>query len=118
MQLALKRAKTAREAIKVMTDLVAEYGYRSTGESISIADPNEAWLLEIIGPGPAGKGAHWVALRVPDGYICAHANKARIGQFPMDDPENCMFSERVISFAIEKGFYDPKSGEPFRYRDA
>ncbi|UCG60779.1 MAG: C69 family dipeptidase [Candidatus Zixiibacteriota bacterium] len=117
MDLALRRAKTAREAIEVMTELVAEYGYRSTGESISIGDPNEAWILEIIGPGPGGTGAEWVAVRVPDGYISAHANKARIGEFPLDDPENCLYSDNVISFAVEKGYYDPESGEPFRFCD-
>jgi dipeptidase len=118
MRLALQRAKTAREAIKVITDLVAEYGYRSTGESISIGDKDEAWILEIIGPGPGGQGAHWVALRIPDGYISCHANKARIGEFPLDDPENCLYSEDVISFAIEKGYYDSASGKPFRFCDA
>lgn len=116
--LALQRARTAREAIDVMTGLVAEYGYRSTGESISIADTKEAWILEIIGPGPGGSGAEWVAMKVPDGYISAHANKARIGEFPLDDPENCLYSENVISFAVEKGYYDPASGEPFRFCDA
>ncbi|MBU0641186.1 MAG: C69 family dipeptidase [Planctomycetes bacterium] len=118
MQLALQRARTAREAIQVMTDLVAEYGYRSTGESISLADTKEAWILEMIGPGPGGKGAHWVALRIPDGYISCHANKARIGEFPLDDPQNCLYSEHVISFAIERGYYHPQSGEPFRYCEA
>ncbi|MDY7109237.1 MAG: C69 family dipeptidase [Planctomycetota bacterium] len=118
MRLALQRAKTAREAITVITELVAEHGYGSTGESISIADTEEAWLLEIIGPGPGGEGALWVARRVPDGCICAHANKARIGEFPLDDPDNCLYSENVISFAIERGYYDPDSGEPFRYCEA
>jgi dipeptidase len=118
MMLALERAKTAREAIDVITGLVAEYGYRSTGESISIADPNEVWILEIIGPGEAGEGAEWVAVRVPDGYIAAHANKARIGEFPLDDPENCVYSDNVISFAVDKGYYDPSAGEPFRFCDA
>lgn len=116
--LALQRAKTAREAIKVMTDLVAEYGYRSTGESISIADPDEAWILEIIGPGEGGEGAIWVAVRIPDGYISCHANKARIGEFPTDDPDNCIYSDNVESFAIEKGYYDPDSGEPFLFNEA
>ena len=117
MRLALQRTKTAREAIDVMTELVAVYGYRSTGESISIADPNEAWILEIIGPGPGGKGAEWVARRVPDGYLSCHANKARIGEFPRNDPENCRYSDNVVSFAVEKGYYDPDSGEPFRFCD-
>jgi len=118
MRLALQRAKTAREAIKVITDLALEYGYRSTGESISIADTNEAWILEIIGPGKGGKGAEWVAVRVPDGYIACHSNKARIGEFPSDDPDNCIHSDNVVSFAVEKGYYDPKSGKPFRFCDA
>jgi len=118
MVLALERVKTAREAITVMSDLVAEHGYRSTGETFSIADTKEAWIMEMIGPGPGGEGAHWVALRIPDGYISCHANKARIGEFPLDDPDNCLFSKNVISFAIEKGYYDPNSGEPFRYCDA
>ena len=118
IEIALQRARTAREAIKVMTDLVAEFGYRSTGESISIADTEEAWILEIIGPGPGGQGAHWVAVRVPDGMISAHANKARIGTFPLDDPENCLYSPNVINFAIQRGYYDADSGQPFRFNEA
>jgi len=118
MRLALQRAKTAREAIKVMAELVEEYGYASTGESFSIADPKEAWIMEMIGPGPGGKGAHWVALRIPDGYISAHANMSRIGEFPLNDPENCMYSPNVISFAEEKGYYNKKSGKPFSFRYA
>ncbi|MHC4941749.1 MAG: dipeptidase [Planctomycetota bacterium] len=118
MQLALQRARTARGAIEVMTDLVAEYGYRSSGESFSIADTKEAWIMEMIGPGPGGKGALWVARKIPDGCISCHANKARIGDFPLDDPENCLYEERVISFAVERGFFDPDSGEPFRYNEA
>ncbi|MCF6341453.1 MAG: C69 family dipeptidase, partial [Bacteroidales bacterium] len=117
MRLALLRAKTAREAIEVMTSLTAIYGYGSEGESFSIADPNEAWLLEMIGTGGKG-GAVWVARRVPDGYMTAHANHSRIGEFPLDDPDNCLYSDNVISLAIEKGFYDPNSNEPFRFNDA
>jgi len=117
MWLALQRAKTAREAIEVMTDLVDRYGYRSTGESFSIADPKEVWIMEMIGPGEGGDGAIWVARKVPDGYICAHANKAVIGEFPLDDPENCMYSDNVISFAVEKGYYDSDSGEPFKFNE-
>lgn len=79
----LQRAKNAREAIKVMSDLVSEYGYASSGESFSIADPNEAWIFEIIGKGPGNKGAIWVARRIPDGYVCGHANQARIQTFPL-----------------------------------
>jgi dipeptidase len=118
MELALLRAKTAREAIVIMTDLVAEYGYRSTGETFSIADTQEVWIMEMIGPGSGGHGAIWVALRIPDGYISCHANKARIGEFPLDDPENCLYSDNVISFAVDKGYYDPKSGEPFQFCEA
>ncbi len=118
MRLALQRARTAREAIDVMTGLVEEYGYRSTGESISIADTREAWILEIIGSGPGGKGAIWVAVKVPDGMVSCHANKARIGSFPLDDPENCLYSDNVISFARKKGYYDPASGEPFLFNEA
>ena len=114
MILALQRAQTAREAIKVITDLVDEYGYANTGESISIGDKEEAWLLELIGTGKGGRGAVWVARRIPDGTISAHANMARIGEFPLDDPENCLYSKNVISLAEEKGYYDPKSG-PFDF---
>lgn len=118
MQLALQRARTAREAIKVITNLVAEFGYASEGESLSIADTQEAWILEIVGTGPGGKGAAWVAVRVPDGEISCHANHARIAEFPRNDPDNCIFSENVESFAVSKGYYDPKSGQPFRFCDA
>lgn len=117
MYIALQRAKTAREAIQVITDLVAEYGYYSSGESFSIADPNEVWIFEIIGKGPENKGAVWVARKVPDGYICAHANQARIRQFPLNDKENCIYSEDVISFAREKGYFDGKDKD-FSFADA
>ena len=103
---ALQRAKTAREAIEVMTSLVEEYGYYSEGESFSIADPDEVWILELIGKGEGEKGAVWVAERVPDGYISGHANQARITTFPLNDPKNCMYSKDVISFAREKGWYN------------
>ena len=118
MTLALQRARTAREAIQVMTRLVAEYGYGDEGESISIADTQEAWILEIVGTGPGGKGAAWVAVRIPDGQISCHANASRIGEFPRNDPANCLYSENVESFARSKGWYDPKSGQPFRFCDA
>ncbi|NQU31950.1 MAG: C69 family dipeptidase [Bacteroidetes bacterium] len=116
MELALLRVKTAREAIEVITTLVEQYGYGSEGESFSIADPNEAWILEMIGTGGIG-GAVWVARKVPDGMITAHANHARIGEFPMDDTENCIYSNNVISFAIEKGYYDPTLGIPFEFNN-
>ncbi len=116
-RLALQRASTAREMVEVMGALVAEYGYRSSGESFCIGDPHEAWIMEMVGPGPGGEGAHWVALRVPDGHISAFANGGRIGTFPTDDPENCLCSEGMVEFAIENGWYDPARG-PFSWREA
>ena len=104
--LGLQRSRTAREAIKVMTELVQEYGYYSSGESFTIADPNEVWIMEMIGKGPGVRGAVWVAVRVPDDCISAHANHSRIHQFDMDDKENCMYAPDVISFAREKGYFD------------
>ena len=79
--IALQRSKSAREAITIMTDLVKNFGYASTGESFSVADANEAWIFEMIGKGEGQKGAVWVALRIPDGYISGHANQARITRF-------------------------------------
>ena len=104
----LQRAKTAREAITVMTDLVAKYGYASSGESFTIADNKEVWVLEMIGKGNYERGAVWVARRVPDGHVTAHANQARITTFPHNDLENYRFSADVVSFAKEHGFY-PKT---------
>ncbi len=118
MRLALERARTAREAIRIMTEIVEKYGYGSEGESFSIIDPDEAWILEMIGPGTCGKGAIWVAVKIPDGMISAHANLSRIGEFPLDDPENCLYSNNVITFAVEHGFYNPESGKPFRFNEA
>jgi len=112
----LQRAKTAREAIKVMTDLVAEYGYYSEGESFSIADPNEVWILEMVGKGAHNKGAVWVAERIPDDCISAHANQARITTFPYDDKNVCMYSEDVIAFAREKGYFKGKNKD-FSFSD-
>lgn len=103
--IALARAKTAREAIAVMTGLVAEYGYASTGESFSIADPNEVWLMEMIGKGAGDKGAVWVARRLPEGMLAAHANHARIRQFPLNEPDSTIYSPDVISFARSKGWF-------------
>jgi dipeptidase len=117
MFIALERAKTAREAIEVMTDLVAEYGYYSSGESMSVSDPHEVWIFEIIGKGPGNTGAVWVARKVPDGYIAGHANAARIRQFPLDDPENTLYAPDVISFAREQGYFDGKD-EEFSFADA
>ncbi|HLO67283.1 MAG TPA: C69 family dipeptidase [Holophaga sp.] len=105
MYIALERSKTAREAIQVMGDLVAEYGYASEGESISVADPQEAWIFEIIGKGKGEKGAVWVAVKLPDGTISSHANHARISKFPLNDPQNCVYSKDVITFARKRGWY-------------
>ena len=104
--IALQRSKSAREAIQVMTDLVQEYGYYSSGESFTIADPREVWVMEMIGKGVGVKGAVWVAVRIPDDCISAHANQARIHQFPLNDKENCLYSPDVISFAREKGYFN------------
>lgn len=102
----LQRSRTAREAIKVMTELVQQYGYYSGGESFTIADPNEIWIMEMIGKGVGIRGAVWVAVRVPDDCISAHANQARIHHFDMNDKENCLYSPDVISFAREKGYFN------------
>lgn len=114
---ALQRSRTAKEAIKVMTDLVKEYGYYSSGESFSIADPNEAWIMEMIGKGPGVKGAVWVAVRIPDDCIAAHANQSRIHKFNLNDKDNCLYSPDVISFAREKGYFSGKNSE-FSFADA
>lgn len=115
--IALQRASTAREAIQVMTELVNEYGYYSEGESFTVADPNEAWILEMIGKGPGVRGAVWVAVRIPDDCIAAHANQSRIHKFDMDDKENCMYSPDVISFAREKGYFNGMNKD-FSFADA
>lgn len=105
MTIALQRSRTAREAIQVMTDLVQKYGYASSGESFSIADPNEIWILEMIGKGPKEKGTVWVAVRIPDDCIASHANHSRIHQFDRNDKENVMYSKDVISFARKQGYF-------------
>ncbi|MCD8043363.1 MAG: C69 family dipeptidase [Tannerellaceae bacterium] len=109
--IALQRSKTAREAIDVMTGLVRDYGYYSSGETFSIADKNEVWIMELIGKGPGRKGAVWVAIRIPDDCISAHANQARIQQIPFKDKENCLYSEDVVSFAREMGYYEGKDAD-------
>ena len=104
----LERARTAREAIKVMTDLVKDYGYHSSGESFSIADSEEAWVMELIGKGGKEKGAVWVARRIPDDCISGHANHPRIHKFPLNDKENTIYSPDVIDFARKMGYYKGK----------
>lgn len=113
----LQRARTAREAIQIMDNLVQEYGYYSSGESFTIADPNEIWVMEMIGKGPGIRGAVWVAVRIPDDCISAHANQSRIHQFNMDDKENCMYSSDVISFAREKKYFNGVNKD-FSFADA
>lgn len=114
----LQRAKTAREALKVMTDLVKEHGYASSGESFSIADPDEAWVMELIGKGKAGKDAVWVARRVPDGYISGHANHPRIHKFPLKDKSGeTLYSPDVIKFARSQGYFNGKD-EDFDFSKA
>ena len=106
--IALQRSRTAREAIDVMASLVAEYGYNSSGESFSIADPNEAWIMEMVGKAGKEKGAVWVAIRIPDDCISAHANQARIRKFNMKDKENVRCSKDVIKFARKMGYFNGK----------
>lgn len=122
--IALQRAATAREAIQIIVDLANEHGYASEGETFSIADKNEAWIMELIGKGTrirngvnVDKGIIWVALRVPDGAICAHANQARIGAFPLHDPDNCLYAKDVISFARNRGYFEG-ADEEFSFKKA
>eukprot|EP00927_Polykrikos_kofoidii_P024794 TRINITY_DN22449_c0_g1_i1.p1 TRINITY_DN22449_c0_g1~~TRINITY_DN22449_c0_g1_i1.p1 ORF type:complete len:610 (-),score=82.06 TRINITY_DN22449_c0_g1_i1:36-1670(-) len=117
MWIALQRSRTAREAILNMEELTATHGYASTGESFSITDPNEAWVMELIGRGPGEKGAVWVARRIPDGYVGAHANQARIRTFPRDSKDT-LYSPDIVAFAKSKGLY-PQDGtdEDFSFAD-
>jgi len=117
MRLALQRSSTARECVEVMGELVAAHGYRSSGESYCIGDPHEAWVMEMVGRGPGGGGAFWVALRVPDGSISAFANGGRIGTFPLDDPDNCLYTPEMFDYAAAHGWYSPGDG-PFSWREA
>lgn len=107
----LQRAKTAREAISVMTSLVEKYGYNSEGETFSICDPNEAWVMEMQGTGAGSKGVVWVAMRIPDDAICAHANQSRIGKFNMKDKKNVLYSKNVISYARKMGWFNGKDSD-------
>lgn len=109
--IALQRSKTAREAISVMTSLVEKYGYCSEGETFSICDPNEAWIMEMMGTGPGSKGVVWVAQRIPDDAICAHANQSRIGKFNMKDKKNVVYSKNVISYARKMGWFNGKDSD-------
>ena len=106
--IALQRSRTAREAIDVMTSLVEEYGYCSEGETFTLADPQEAWIMEMVGKGPGVKGAVWVAVRIPDDCVCDHANQSRIHRFMHYDKKECLFAKDVVSFARSKGLYKGK----------
>lgn len=117
MAIALQRSRTAHEAIRTMTSLVQEYGYASEGESFSIADPNEVWILEMIGKGPEEKGTVWVAVRIPDDCIAAHANHSRIHKFDRKDKENVLYAKDVITFARKKGYFSGKD-EDFSFSAA
>lgn len=129
---ALQRSKTAREAIKTIADLANTYGYHSSGESFSIADPNEVWVMDLIGKGfelgTTGKGKNkqhfnknkgivWVAIKLPDGAICAHANQSRIDTFPLNDPNNCLYADDVIDFARKMEYFDGENKD-FSFCDA
>ena len=116
MFLALQRSRSAREAIRTMGMLVEEYGYHSSGESFSIADPHEVWIMEMIGKGSGNKGAVWVAMRIPDGYISGHANHPRITTFPLHDSVNCLYATDVIAFARAKGYFSGKDAQ-FSFSD-
>ena len=107
----LQRARTAREAIGVMTALVEKYGYYSGGESFTIADPNEVWIMEMVSKGMKEKGAVWVAIRIPDDCIAAHANQSRIHHIPFDDKDNCLYSPDVVSFARKMGYFEGKDND-------
>ena len=114
----LQRARTAREAIQTIVSLANEYGYPSEGETFSIADTEEAWIMDLCGKGSDGdKGIVWVARRIPDGYICSHANQARITRFPLNDPENTLYAPDVITYARKMGWFDG-ADEEFSFRDA
>ena len=113
----LQRAKTAREAIDIIVDLANTYGYCSSGESFSIVDTEEAWIMELIGKGPQDKGIVWVARRIPDGYVSGHANQARITTFPWNDPENCLYAADVADVARKFGWFDG-ANEDFSFADA
>ena len=124
MRLTLQRAKTAREAIDILVDLANKYGYCSEGETFTIADKEEVWIMEVVGKGMsirngvnARKGIVWVAVRIPDGAISAHANQSRITRFPLEDPDNCLYAKDVISFARRMGYFDGED-EEFSFRDA
>lgn len=118
MSIALQRCTNARQAIRMIADLADRYGYCSEGESLTIADKNEAWIMDLIGKGPGRKGIVWVAVRIPDDCISGHANHSRIHTFPLRDKENCMYAKDVITFAREKGYFTGKRDADFSFSQA
>ncbi len=115
--IALQRSKSAREAIQVMTSLVETYGYNSEGETFTICDANEAWIMEMMGKGPGSKSAVWVAMRIPDNAICAHANQSRITRFNMKDKKNVLYSKDVVKYARQQGWFKGKDAD-FSWNEA
>jgi dipeptidase len=113
----LQRARTAREAIRIMDELALIYGYRDSGESFSVGDKDEVWVMDFIGKGEHGRGAVWVAARIPDGYIAAHANQSRIRQVNLNDLDNWMWADDVIDFARTMGWFEG-ANESFSFADA
>lgn len=117
-RLMLERAKTAREAIRIGGQLIETHGWIDTGEALTVADPHEVWVMEIIGPGKDAAGAVWAAQRVPDDHVSVVANAARIGELRLDAPDFFMASPNVMKVAEERGWWDPKGGTPFRFYEA
>ncbi len=115
--IALQRSKTAREAIQIMTTLTNRYGFNSSGETFTICDPNEAWIMEMMGKGPGSKATVWVAIRIPDNAICGHANQSRIGKFNMKDKKNVMYAKDVVKFARSKGWFKGRDAD-FSWKEA
>jgi dipeptidase len=117
-RIALERCKTAREAIKLIGELVKQYGYGDVGECITIADGKEVWHFEIMGAGPLEKGAVWAAVRIPDDHVGISANIPRIPEIDLKNPDRYMASENVFQVAQDMGWWDPKSGKPFKFWEA
>jgi dipeptidase len=114
-RLVLERARTAREAIRIADDLTKRFGYNDYGEAFTFADPQETWLFEILGPGRGKVGAVWAAVRIPDDHVSVSANAPRIRQINLADKDHCMASANVFTLAEERGWWSPKSGEPFEF---
>jgi dipeptidase len=117
-RLMLERAATAREAIRLGGELIERYGWNDEGEALTITDPEEVWLMEIVGPGKENVGAVWAAQRIPDDHVSVVANAARIGELDLEDDNFFMASANVFDVAAEMGFWDPEGGRPFRFYEA